>query len=850
MNMSVQKNHALNFLEGGGELGELIRNHNWKDTPLGEPEHWPKSLQTTVGIILHSSFPMFLFWGADLICFYNDAYRASLGDDGRHPLVGKRGQDVWVEVWSFIGPLIDKVMATGEAVYFEDLPLPIYRYGKLENGYWTFSYSPAYGDHGEIAGVFVTCAETTGKVTALAELSQSRNKLQFAIDAAELGTWELDPISNTFTGNDRLKEWFGLKPEDHIELPLALSAIEEEDRERVSQAIAQALDHRSGGNYDIEYTIQNVITGRRTIVRAKGKAYFDDQDKPYTFSGTLHDVTKEVTMRRQLAEEMTKQRRLREAAEISEAKFRKLIESAPAGIVMLTGKDLVIESPNKTFLDIIGKDASVVGQPLRKALPELMAENHQYFDLLNDLFVTGRSFSDPALPFRIFENGKFVTKYYNVTYTPLRNAEGQVFAILNTSLDISELIEAQKKIEEAESNLRNAVEVANLGTWSVDLTSGITTLSKRHAEIFGIGDAQDVFKETLDRIVESDKQKVLDAFNHAQLPASDGKYEAEYRIVNAQTGKQQIIQALGETYFDAQRKPLRIVGTVRDITIQRELQLALENEVQIRTEELARINTELEKRNLAEEQLNLDLMRSNQELEQFAYIASHDLQEPVRKISTFTQMLEKSIPVLNETSKNYIDKIYRSTDRMSKLIRDVLAFSQIASKSDDFEQVGLGDVIESLKGDFELLIEKKQAMIEVEKLPAVHAIPSQMQQLFGNLLSNSLKYTREGVNPVIKIESSAATKDQVLSHPQLDAGKSYFHIEFADNGIGFDQEHAHRIFRIFQRLHAKTEFEGTGIGLSICLRIVQGHGGAIDANVGANGGAVFNIYLPQVKSSD
>ena len=241
---------------------------------------------------------------------------------------------------------------------------------------------------------------------------------------------------------------------------------------------------------------------------------------------------------------------------------------------------------------------------------------------------------------------------------------------------------------------------------------------------------------------------------------------------------------------------------------------------------------------------NLNLKRSNAELEQFAYIASHDLQEPVRKISIFTQMLELSLAEISQRSKELISKIYSSTDRMTNLIRDVLAYSTIAQATETFQAIDLNKIIDNVKAEFELQIEQKGAIVEISDLPVIKGSAMQMSQLFGNLLSNSLKFTRPGINPVIKIAGAVAKKENLAKHPILNVGKKYYHIQFSDNGIGFNTEDVERIFRIFQRLHGINEFEGTGIGLSICKKIVQSHDGHIAAAQGEDGGALFNIYLP------
>ena len=152
------------FLKNTGEIGELILNNEWAKTCIGDIESWPLSLKITLYNILHSGFPMFLFWGDDFLCFYNEAFRPSLGAEGKHPAIGKKAIVVWGEIWHIIGPLIQKVVVTGEPVMFKDQLVPFYRNGKVEDIYWTFCYSPAFGENDKISGVLVTCMETTESV--------------------------------------------------------------------------------------------------------------------------------------------------------------------------------------------------------------------------------------------------------------------------------------------------------------------------------------------------------------------------------------------------------------------------------------------------------------------------------------------------------------------------------------------------------------------------------------------------------------------------------------------------------------------------------------------------------------
>ncbi|HEY0245391.1 MAG TPA: PAS domain-containing sensor histidine kinase [Mucilaginibacter sp.] len=285
------------YLEGGGEMGELTRSFDWSKTVLGNPENWSQSLSTTVNIILNSKFPMFLWWGHELIQFYNDAYRPSLGNEGKHPkALGQRGEECWPEIWPVIKPLIDRVLAGGESTWSENQLIPIYRNHQLEDVYWTFSYSKVSDETGKPAGVLVICNETTDHIKSYNGMLQTKKELEFAIESAELGTWDLNPVINKFIGNERLKSWFGLSADDEIDLNNAIDVIANEDKPKVTAAIQKAIEKGSDGNYNISYTIIHPVTNLQRIVRAKGKAIFDAEGNASRLSGILQDVTEEYRL--------------------------------------------------------------------------------------------------------------------------------------------------------------------------------------------------------------------------------------------------------------------------------------------------------------------------------------------------------------------------------------------------------------------------------------------------------------------------------------------------------------------------------------------------------------------------
>lgn len=236
-----------------------------------------------------------------------------------------------------------------------------------------------------------------------------------------------------------------------------------------------------------------------------------------------------------------------------------------------------------------------------------------------------------------------------------------------------------------------------------------------------------------------------------------------------------------------------------------------------------------------------ELVKANKELESYNYIASHDLQEPLRKIQTFIHLIQKNKKD-EEATQVYYDKISSSAQRMSELIQSVLTYSQLAKTGDGHSEVDLNKIVQAIEVDFELLIAEKQAVIKCANLPTIHANGFQINQLFSNLISNSLKFSTE--KPEITINSEIVKGDQVVSPTTLDPDQSFYHITFADNGIGFEQEFSEKIFSLFQRLHGKHEYSGTGIGLSIVKKIIEQHNGYIAAESSPGQGAVFNIWFP------
>lgn len=255
----------------------------------------------------------------------------------------------------------------------------------------------------------------------------------------------------------------------------------------------------------------------------------------------------------------------------------------------------------------------------------------------------------------------------------------------------------------------------------------------------------------------------------------------------------------------------------------------------------SKVTRDLTEKKLTEDKLEQylrDIEFRNKQLEEYAYIASHDLQEPLRKIQIFAELLEDNLDNPEQVKKS-LDKITSSAKRMSSLIKDVLKYSQLSLEDELFEETDLNAVLYTVLEDYSMLIAQKNVQVNYDTLPVIKGIPIQIQQLFGNLISNAIKFSRE--NPVIEIQSSVV-KAPVNSYPALDEGRNYHKIVFSDNGVGFEQQYGEQIFKMFKRLSNST---GTGIGLALCKKIVENHNGHIYVNSILNEGTTFTIFIPE-----
>ncbi|HEY4147871.1 MAG TPA: response regulator [Chitinophagaceae bacterium] len=297
-----------------------------------------------------------------------------------------------------------------------------------------------------------------------------------------------------------------------------------------------------------------------------------------------------------------------------------------------------------------------------------------------------------------------------------------------------------------------------------------------------------------------------------------------------------LLRAKVAVFIDLYRKNHRLLVQEQKL---KAINKALENEIAERKaseEQVKELNRQL-LNNIAR------LESANKDLDRFAFMASHDLQEPLRKIRTFSDMLfVKYKDALDGDAKNHINRIQKAAGRMQALIKDILTFSSLSSEKDAFVNTDLNQLLKDILLDMQTTVSEKKATIILDPLPPLVVNPGLMRPLFSNLVGNALKYSKKDVEPVIKIYSEISTAGN--EHGQTAGQNKYCRIYVEDNGIGFDQKYAEQIFDMFTRLHLSGEFEGTGIGLALCKRIADLHNGFISARSKLSNGSTFIVSLP------
>lgn len=488
-----------------------------------------------------------------------------------------------------------------------------------------------------------------------------------------------------------------------------------------------------------------------------------------------------------------------------------IVNNAPLPIAVYTGDELKIELANAAMIKTWGKGDQVIGKNYLDVLPEV--KKYDFSDQAQNVLKTGIPFHALSKKVDLVIDGILQTHYFNYSFIPLIDSQGAIYGVMNTGTDITDLQLVKQQIQNSDERLRMAIEASEMGTYEINLaTREIKTCGKFNS-IWSI-DKDTTNEELIAKLHPEDLPAREKALREAEVT---GKISYETRIISVDQSVKWA-KITGKIIRDENNKPINIIGIIQDINEQREFEQELKKQVASSTEELR---------------------RSNDDLLHFANVVSHDLREPVRKIKIFNNLLRnEKDSVFNENCKKYINKIEQSAVRMNGIIEGILAYSTINKTKQPIEKIDLNEIIENIKTDLELVIKEKGAIFNSCNLPEIEGASILITQLFYNLLQNALKFSKADLPPRVIITCT----DTILD------GQAAVQITIKDNGIGIDPAFTERIFDAFERLNSKDRYEGNGLGLALCKKIIERHHGKITAIGEKDNGAEFIVTLPLLQS--
>jgi PAS domain S-box-containing protein len=657
-----------------------------------------------------------------------------------------------------------------------------------------------------------TVMDVTERHHMIQRLKRSDELYKQAQALSHIGNWTWDMTLNRITWTDELYRIFNLEPQSvEIKFNDLVEYLHPKDKDMFLQSVNQLKKF----NPEIEYFPRiKLKDGTKKMLSVRTEVIYNDKGEAYKMIGTAQDITQQKLNEKKLRE--------------NQNFIQKITDATPSIIAVYnihTGKYLFV---NQALENILGYPPNLIMEEGLSFFTTLIhpddfirvsEENKTALEAANrNVYSTKELVVDFKYRMR-HKNGEYRWLH---TYGTIfdRNDKSEVEHILNVSIDITDKVNAEKKVIEQEYFIQHIADASPTVLYLFDtVKDSIVYINQEIAPVLGYTPDEVIKMGSSVKSVlfhPDDHHKIAQNIKQQKNDKSFTEYECKMKDKN----KGWRCLLIREIRFkqNEQGDYTQVLCAALDISDRKQIEETLYHKT-------------------------MELQQSNASLEEFAYVASHDLKEPLRKITTFgDRLMIKEKEVLKQDSLSYLQKIIESSQRMQRMIDDLLSISMISGEK-TFEKHELQLILNEVIQTLEFKIEESKAVIKSDDLPVANIIPSQFRQLFQNLISNSLKFSRIDVIPLITITHAYLSPQEIDQH-QLTKSTRFLQITFTDNGIGFDDKYSEKIFSIFHRLHGRSEYEGTGIGLAICKKIMENHSGKIFATGKENEGAVFNIIIP------
>lgn len=636
------------------------------------------------------------------------------------------------------------------------------------------------------------------------ELNVLRERFDYVMKATQDAVWDWDLSKNTGWYSEGLEKLFGYDPARIGDgVAFWYNTIHPDDRERVVAGIHAVIDN-GGKNWHDRYRFKRA-DGSYAWVLDRGYAIHDTTGKATRMVGSMQDITSQGE---------------------SEERLRLVIDAAQIGTWDFNPRtgELIWDDRCKALFGMAPSDLVNYDIFLQGVHPD----DRQKADEANRNAINGIGNGEYDLEYRTVGVRDQQLRWVRAKGRSYKDENGLPIRYAGTVIDITEEKKQEQRLREEEERFRLLATTIPQIVWTTDEHGIVNYISDKWQAYTGHTPTYDKFSFRELMHPDDEKRVVADWHEHRKKKTP---YHVEYRLKNIHTNEYRWYRCTIAPLSDYNGNVTRWIGSATDVHDQKMIAIYLENKVAERTQALQTLNEKLEK--------------SNYELEQYAYVTSHDLKEPLRKIQLFTNLITSQYTSQLDTRViQYLTKIESASARMSGLIDSLLRYSKLSKGALLLEPVDLTIVVKNVMEEFEYSLAQKNITVDVALLPVLNAVPIQMHQLFSNLFSNAIKFSKPDTANKITITSSTLSTEETAQHPTLKATDKHFKIVFQDEGIGFLPEYSEQVFTIFQRLNSQHHVEGHGIGLALCRKIVSNHNGLIWATGEENKGAVFTMIFP------